>query len=171
MCKNYPDFLLHECNAHVCCLYFVTSNPRILHVGKAQHTPAPDLAKGKGRAAREEARDRHGQNPRCGRWQSREHREAIDKISQTRRCAVAGSIECAPSRRLAPAGAVGIERGGGDSDSVARAQTAWEGGRRCADWPGRNDRATWSGSTRQAGTDGWARGPTSGPRLSAGFCF
>jgi hypothetical protein len=89
------------------------------HVGKAQHIPAPDLAKGKGQAARGEARGRHGQNPRRGRRRSRGHEEAIDKISRTGRCAIAGSIERAPSRRLALAGAVGIERG--DGDSVARA--------------------------------------------------
>jgi hypothetical protein len=31
MRKNYPDFLMHECNAHICCLYFITSNLAILH--------------------------------------------------------------------------------------------------------------------------------------------
>jgi hypothetical protein len=97
---------------------------------------------GKGRAARGEARGRHGQNPRCGRRRSRGHRETIDKISRTSRCAVAGSIERAPSRRLAPAGAVGIEHGGGDSDSFAKARARREGGGKRADWPGRNDRAT-----------------------------
>jgi hypothetical protein len=97
---------------------------------------------GKGRAARGEARGRHGQNPRCRRRRSRGHRDAIDKISRTGRCTVAGSIERAPSRRLAPAGAVGIERGGGDGDSVSRARARREGGGRRADWPGRNDRAT-----------------------------
>jgi hypothetical protein len=140
-------------------------------VGKAHHPPTPDLAKGKGQAARGEARGRHGRNPRCGRRRSQEHREPIDKISRTGRCAVAGSIECAPSRRLAPAGAVRIERGGGNGNSVARARERREEGGRCVDWPGWVDRATWSGSTRQAGADRWARGATSGPRLSAGFCI
>jgi hypothetical protein len=125
----------------------------------ARHStpPAPDLAKGKGRAAREEARGRHGRNPRRGRRWSREHKEPIDKISWTGRCTIAGSIECAPSRRLAPAGAVGIERGDSDNDSVARARERREGGGRRVDWPSRVDRATWSGSTRQAGADKWAR--------------
>jgi hypothetical protein len=31
MRENYPDFLCIKCNAHICCLYFITSNPRILH--------------------------------------------------------------------------------------------------------------------------------------------
>jgi hypothetical protein len=30
MRENYPDFLCMKCNAHICCLYFMTSNPRIL---------------------------------------------------------------------------------------------------------------------------------------------
>jgi hypothetical protein len=30
MRENYPDFLCMKCNAHICCLYFVTSNPKIL---------------------------------------------------------------------------------------------------------------------------------------------
>jgi hypothetical protein len=140
-------------------------------VGKAHHPPAPDLAKEKGQAARGEARGSHVRNPRCGRRRSQEHREPIDKISRTGRCAIARSIECTPSRWLAPAGAVGIERGGGNGDSAARARERREGGGRRVDWPGRVDRATWSGSTRQAGPDRWARGPTSGPRLSAGFCI
>jgi hypothetical protein len=38
-----------------------------------------------------------------------------------------GSIERTPSRRLAPAGAVGIERGSDDGDSVARARARGEG--------------------------------------------
>jgi hypothetical protein len=48
--------------------------------------------------------------------------EAIDKISRTRRCAVAGSIDHDPSRRLTLAGTAGIERGGGNGDAVARAR-------------------------------------------------
>jgi hypothetical protein len=31
MRENYPDFLCMKCNAHICCLYFMTSNPGILH--------------------------------------------------------------------------------------------------------------------------------------------
>jgi hypothetical protein len=31
MRENYPDFLFMKCNAHICCLYFITSNPGILH--------------------------------------------------------------------------------------------------------------------------------------------
>jgi hypothetical protein len=80
---------------------------------------------GKGQAAR----GHHGRNPRCGRRWSRGHQEAIDKISQTGRSTVAGSIERTPSRRLAPAGAVGIECGGDDGDSVARARARGEGER------------------------------------------
>jgi hypothetical protein len=30
MRENYPDFLCMKCNAHICCLYFMTSNPGIL---------------------------------------------------------------------------------------------------------------------------------------------
>jgi hypothetical protein len=95
----------------------------------ARHStpPAPYLAKGKGRAAREEARGRHGQNPRRGRRRSRGHKGAIDKISRTGRCAVAGSIDRDPSRRLAPAGAAGIKCGGGEGDAVARARARGEG--------------------------------------------
>jgi hypothetical protein len=33
MRENYPDFLCMKCNAHICFLYFVTSNPGILHRG------------------------------------------------------------------------------------------------------------------------------------------
>jgi hypothetical protein len=32
MRENCQDFLMHECNAHICCLNFMTSNPRILQV-------------------------------------------------------------------------------------------------------------------------------------------
>jgi hypothetical protein len=65
------------------------------------------------------------------------------------------SIDRDPSRRLTLAGAAGIERGGGEGDAVARARGRREGGGRCVEWPGLFDRATWSGSTRQAGTDRW----------------
>jgi hypothetical protein len=34
MRENYPDFLCMECNAHICCLYFMTSNPGILHLAQ-----------------------------------------------------------------------------------------------------------------------------------------
>jgi hypothetical protein len=87
---------------------------------------------GKGRAAR----DRHGQNPRCGRRRSRGHREAIGKISWTGRCTIARSTERTPSRRLAPARAVGIEHGGGNGDSVVTTRERGRRGER-ADWPGR----------------------------------
>jgi hypothetical protein len=30
MRENYPDFLCMKCNAHICCLYSMTSNPGIL---------------------------------------------------------------------------------------------------------------------------------------------
>jgi hypothetical protein len=33
MRENSPDFLMHECNAHICCLYYETSNPGILLSG------------------------------------------------------------------------------------------------------------------------------------------
>jgi hypothetical protein len=98
---------------------------------------------GKGRAARDEARGCHGRNPRCGRQQSRGHREAISKISRTGRCAVARSTERTPSRRLALARAVGIERGGGNGDSVGKAEQLEmklereERRGEHADWPGR----------------------------------
>jgi hypothetical protein len=112
---------------------------------------------GKGRAARGEARGHHGQNPRCRRRQSRGHREAIGKISRTSRCAIAGSIERTPSQWLALAGAVEIEHGGGDGDSVARArERGKERGNAQTGWVG-SDRATWSGSTRWAGAYRWAR--------------
>jgi hypothetical protein len=74
--------------------------------------------------------------PRCGKRRGRGHREAIGKISWTGRCTIARSTERTPSRRLALAGAVGIERGGGNGDSVARARERGRRGER-ADWPGR----------------------------------
>jgi hypothetical protein len=37
MRKNYPDFLCMKCNAQICCLCFVTSNPGILHSMMASH--------------------------------------------------------------------------------------------------------------------------------------
>jgi hypothetical protein len=54
-------------------------------------------------------------------------RGVIDQISRTGRCVVAGSIDCDPSRRLTPAEAAGIERGGSEGDTVARARA--RGGR------------------------------------------
>jgi hypothetical protein len=53
---------------------------------------------------------------------------AIYKNSQTGRCAIAGSIDRDPSRWLTPTGAAGIERGGGEGDTVARARGRREGG-------------------------------------------
>jgi hypothetical protein len=143
--------------------------------GKALTTRRQDTARtntrscqGKGRAAREEARGRHGQNPRYGRRRSRGHREAIDKISRTGTCAVAGSIKRTPSRWLAPAGAVGIERGGGDS--VARAQARGEGEGRTSGLAGSErpshlvglDQVGWRQQVGQGLTSG--PGPTGGAR-------
>jgi hypothetical protein len=54
-------------------------------------------------------------------------RGVIDQISQIGRSAIARSIDCNPSRRLTPAEATGIERGGGRGDAVARARV--RGGR------------------------------------------
>jgi hypothetical protein len=113
--------------------------------------------RGEGRAAQDEARGRHGRDPRRRRRRSRGHKGAIDKISQTGRCAIAGSINRDPSRRLALEGVAQIEPGGGEGDAVARARERREGGGRRVDWPCRFDRATWSGSTRQAGADRWAK--------------
>jgi hypothetical protein len=36
MRENYPDFLCMKCNAHICCLCFVTSNPGILQLDLLQ---------------------------------------------------------------------------------------------------------------------------------------
>jgi hypothetical protein len=118
------------------------------HVGMTPHPTSTRSHPGEGRAARDEARGRHGQDPRRGRRQSRGHKGAIDKISRTGRCAIAGSINRNPSRWLTPAGAAGIERSGGKGDVVARVRGRREGGGRCIEWPGQFDRATWSGSTR-----------------------
>jgi hypothetical protein len=102
--------------------------------GKAPTTRRQDTAptstrslRGEGQAARDEARDHHGRDPRRRRRWSRGHKGAIHQISRTGRCAIAGSIDQGPSRRLTPAGAAGIERGGGEGDVVARARA--RGGR------------------------------------------
>jgi hypothetical protein len=84
--------------------------------------------RGEGQAARDEARGHHGQDPRRRRRRSRGHKGVIDQISWTGRSAVAGSIDCDPSRRLTPAEAAGIGRGSGEGDAVARARV--RGGRK-----------------------------------------
>jgi hypothetical protein len=124
------------------------------HVGKTPHPTSTRSHPGKGQAARGEARGRHGRDPRRRRRWSRGHKRAIDKISRTGRCAVAGSINRDPSRRLTPARAAGIEHGDREGDLLARARGRREGGGRCMKWPGWFDRATWSGSTRPAPTGG-----------------
>jgi hypothetical protein len=68
--------------------------------------------RGEGQATRDKARGRHGRDPERRRRRRREHQGVIDQISQTGRCAVVGSIDCDPSRRLTPAEAVRIKRGG-----------------------------------------------------------
>jgi hypothetical protein len=102
--------------------------------GKAPMTRRQDTAptstrshRGEGQAARDEARGHHGRDPMCRRRRSRGHKGAIDQISWTGRCAIAGSIDQGPSRRLTSAGAARIEPSGGEGDAVARARA--RGGR------------------------------------------
>jgi hypothetical protein len=98
--------------------------------GKVPTTRRQDTAptstrfhRGEGQAARDEARGHHGRDPRHRRRRRQGHKGAIDQISRTGRCAIAGSIDHDPSRQLTPAGAAGIESGGGEGDVVARARS------------------------------------------------
>jgi hypothetical protein len=123
------------------------------HVGKTPHPTSTRSHPGEGRAAR----GRHGRDPRRRRRRSRGHTEAIDKISRTSRCAYAGSIDHDPSRRLTPAGAAGIERGGGKGDAVARARV--RGGREVDASSGRVDLTEPPGRVRPG-----RPAPIGGPR-------
>jgi hypothetical protein len=43
MRENYPNFLCMKCNAHICCLYFITSNPGILQSSLHSRTLLDEL--------------------------------------------------------------------------------------------------------------------------------
>jgi hypothetical protein len=85
------------------------------HVGKPpQPQPsAPDLAEGKAKRLETKLEVTMAEIQGAGGDRAEGVEGVINQISQTGRSTIARSTDCYPSRRLTPAEAVGIERGGG----------------------------------------------------------
>jgi hypothetical protein len=83
------------------------------YVGKPPHPPAPDLTEGKAKRLETKLEVAMAEIQGAGGDGAEGIEGVIDQISRTGRSAIARSTDCYSSRRLTPAEAVRIERGGG----------------------------------------------------------
>jgi hypothetical protein len=71
-----------KCNAHICCLYFITSNPRILHWIQARRRAVPrrrDPAERKTPCRAEDGSRKQQRRARGGRSRGKEGRGLLDR--------------------------------------------------------------------------------------------
>jgi hypothetical protein len=126
------------------------------HIGKTPHPLAPDLTEGKAKQLETKLEVAMAETQGAGGDGAEGIRGNRPDLTdrQVHRCGIYRS------RPISAANSGGSGRNRARRRRRRRSrQSSGERRKRCGrvEWPGRFDRATWSGSTRQAGADRWAK--------------